>query len=320
MNISNEARRAAHALKVIARNEQIKEYIQHSEDLYPLLLKGAKRFVAGETRKEGIQKAEELIQKGYQISVEYIGENTKTLEECIEAKNECIALTNELRQQQKNVTISLDLSHIGLTLDPALAVEHLQEIAKVAQIYGHTVMVSMEESQKTEEILEVYKTVTAQSPHVGITVQAHLHRTPEDLADLLNYPGKIRLVKGAYQESAEVAIPRSKELNKRYFELVTTLIEANHPVSIATHDEELIQKIVESGYIHLPHVECEMLYGIRPDLIRSLKEQGAQAQVYVTYGSEWYLYLCHRIAEFPPNLYRLLSDIINPPEAESALY
>lgn len=45
------------ALKSIARNEQMKSYIQQSSELYPLLLKAAKRFVTGENSQEGIEVA-----------------------------------------------------------------------------------------------------------------------------------------------------------------------------------------------------------------------------------------------------------------------
>jgi proline dehydrogenase len=53
-----------------------------------LLFRAAKRFVAGETRQEGMSKALELHSKGYYVSLEYMGENTKNEEQCIQAKDE----------------------------------------------------------------------------------------------------------------------------------------------------------------------------------------------------------------------------------------
>lgn len=50
-------------------------------------------------------------------------------------------------------------------------------------------------------------------------------------------------------------------------------------------------------------VEIEMLYGIRTDFAKQLKEEGFPVRIYLTYGEEWFLYLCHRIAEHPPNIY-----------------
>ncbi|SUX55522.1 Prolyne dehydrogenase [Lysinibacillus sphaericus] len=64
-------------------------------------------------------------------------------------------------------------------------------------------------------------------------------------------------------------------------------------------------------YFHQSNVEIEMLYGIRPDLIRSLQRKGYNCKVYLPYGQEWYLYLCHRLAENPENLYLAVTDMLS---------
>lgn len=299
------------ALKSIARNEQMKSYIQQSPELYPLLLKAAKRFVTGENSQEGIEVAKKLISTGYFISLEYIGENITDLEECQKAKNEFLNLIEEMGSLSMKETVSLDLSHIGLSVDPDTAYSHLLEIAKEANLHGISLMISMEESAKTNHILDIYRKTAEQCPNVGITIQAHLYRSDNDIQKLIDYPGKIRVVKGAYQESADIAISRSKELNDRYLKLIEQLIEANHSVSIATHDEILIREMEYRQYLNRPDVEIEMLYGIRSDLLSDLKSKGYNCKVYLPYGKEWYLYLCHRIAEYPENLYRAVTDIIH---------
>lgn len=63
-----------------------------------------------------------------------------------------------------------------------------------------------------------------------------------------------------------------------------------------------------------------MLYGVRPDLIRVLKEKGFQAKIYLTYGEEWYLYLCHRLAKYPPNIYTAISDMVQPNHTDITSY
>ncbi|BCJ85549.1 hypothetical protein [Effusibacillus dendaii] len=118
--MSNEEMLAASALKSIARNVQIKEYIQNSTELYPLLLRAAKRFVTGETRRDGIAKALDLTKKGYFFSLEYIGENTRIAEECMRAKNEFLELMKETDTHLAGTTISLDLSHIGMSVDSGI--------------------------------------------------------------------------------------------------------------------------------------------------------------------------------------------------------
>ncbi|MDX8290775.1 proline dehydrogenase family protein [Metabacillus indicus] len=308
--LKHEEIRFSNALKSVARNGEIKNYIQNSQELYPLFMRAAKRFVSGETRLDAINKAKELIAKDYLVSLEYIGENTTNADECHAAKEEFISLIHQLGANGIKSTISFDLSHIGMSVDRELALKNLKEMAQAAELYHLNLMISMEESEKTDRILDIYKEVASTYKNVGITIQVHLKRSLDDLNELFKYPGKIRIVKGAYQEPADLKIGRSEELNNRYLEFIRMGVEAEYPISIATHDEKLLEKVFEQGYLKHSNVELEMLDGVRPDLIKNAKNEGYKARVYVTYGTEWYLYLAHRIAEYPPNIYTAVSDII----------
>jgi proline dehydrogenase len=313
MNSCNDQQKlAADVLKTIARSEAIKEYVQRSPELYRLLYAAARRFVTGETAEAALETADRLSACGYRVSLEYIGENTVDRAACREAQAAFLRLIDEAGRRQVDAAVSFDLSHIGLSLDPGLAEAHLREMAEAASLQGVTLMISMEESAKTERILRLYQKIASLHANVGITVQAHLHRSPADLTRLLTLPGRIRLVKGAYKEPAEVALPRGEELNLRYLQLVERCVAAEHPISIATHDPQLIRLMEQKGYLHLPFVEMEMLYGIQPELSKQLLEQGVKLRIYLTYGTEWYLYLCHRLAEYPPNLFVALVDMQDP--------
>ncbi|MGE7695524.1 proline dehydrogenase family protein [Lysinibacillus sp. NPDC094177] len=299
------------ALKSAARDERLKYAVQQSTELYPLLWKAAKRYVTGEKREDVITVAREYLDDNYNISIEYIGENTTDLWECERAKDELLQVIEEMGKLSLKQTVSFDLSHIGLSINAEIAYKYLEELAQKAQRYGITLMISMEESSKTSDILTLYKKIATNYTNVGITIQAHLYRTEVDLQELIQYPGKIRLVKGAFQEPVDIAMIRSEELNSRYLEYVEQLVNANHPISIATHDEMLIQEIERRQYLDKSNVEVEMLYGVRPELLNELRTKEYRCRVYLTYGSEWYLYLCHRIAEQPENLYLAITDIIN---------
>lgn len=299
------------ALKSAARDERLKYAVQQSTELYPLLWKAAKRYVTGEKREDAITVAREYLEDNYNISIEYIGENTTDLSECKRAKDEILQVIEEMGILSLKQTVSFDLSHIGLSINDEIAYQYLEELAQKAQWYGITLMISMEESSKTSDILTLYKKIAKNYTNIGITIQAHLYRTEVDLQELIQYPGKIRLVKGAFQEPVDIAMIRSEELNSRYLEYVEQLVNANHPISIATHDETLIQEIERRQYLHKSNVEVEMLYGVRPELLNELRTKEYRCRVYLTYGSEWYLYLCHRIAEQPENLYLAVTDIIN---------
>lgn len=159
----------AEALKSVARNLEIKDFIQQSPELYPLFQRSAKRFVTGESKEDGISVGNQLLQKGYRISLEFIGENTVSREECIQAKDEFIKLIKECGKQGLSTRISFDLSHIGLAVDSELAFQNLLEMAKEAQDNGLSLMISAEESNKTEQVLSVYKRAVARYTNIGVT-------------------------------------------------------------------------------------------------------------------------------------------------------
>ncbi|MCY9656423.1 proline dehydrogenase family protein [Paenibacillus chondroitinus] len=298
------------ALKSIARRRDLKDYVEQNPQVNRILRQAALRYIAGDSLQEGLETGEKIWRRGYFLSIEYIGENTSDAIQCEQAVAEMIALIQGLKQSGVPGRVSFDLSHIGLMISPSLAYSNLMEMAKQAEGTNIELFISMEESGKTEGILSVYKRAAAECSSIGITLQAHLTRTPEDLAALTS-PGRIRIVKGAYQESAYLSIVRSPELNERYLELVEAAIRQGHQVSIATHDDVIINAVLERGWLTNSQAELEMLYGIRPDLANRIRSEGNPIRIYVPYGHEWYLYLCHRIAEYPPNLYQAVIDIVS---------
>ncbi|WP_313891069.1 proline dehydrogenase family protein [Psychrobacillus sp.] len=210
--------------------------------------------------------------------------NTRDEQECILAKNEFLDLINEISEIKMKSTVSFDLSHIGMSISEAFATKQLKETAQLAKQHDIQLMISMEESEKTDQILYIYKALSPLYENLGITLQGHLLRSQSDLQDLLNYQEKIRLVKGAYQEKEGTYIPRSVELDNRYLDFATVSVERNHPLSIATHDENLIFALKERGLLSDHFTEIEMLDGVRPDLLKSLRDENLKTQVYVTHG------------------------------------
>jgi proline dehydrogenase len=41
-----------------------------------------------------------------------------------------------------------------------------------------------------------------------------------------------------------------------------------------------------------------------------MQQRGYRTRIYLPYGQEWYLYLCHRLAEYPPNIYLAIADAV----------
>ncbi|TYB68501.1 proline dehydrogenase [Nonomuraea sp. PA05] len=175
---------------------------------------------------------------------------------------------------------------------------------------GQEMTISMEGSDRTDLILWTHERLCERFGHVGVTVQARLHRTAEDLDRLLRRPGRIRLVKGAYLEPESLAHARgSRELRAAYLRYATLLLDSGHPCSIATHDPDLLGELRPRMRPGSGAYEIEMLLGLDGGLLPAMRDQGHPVRMYITFGTQWWLYVWNRLAEDPSRLFQALVDV-----------
>lgn len=303
----------AEALKQIALNEDIKTYVLQHPPLYQPLLRAALRFIGGETLTACVETAKSLNQQGFAVTIDYMGESTRDAEMAKQATQEFSHVIQAIADQKLDSSISLDLSHIGMVIDAELGYKNAFILASSAQNAGIEMMISMEGSDRTSLILETYQRLCKTFDNVGITLQAYLHRTPDDLECVLQHPGKIRLVKGAYTAPTNLVKSRGVELDESYRQLMERILTSNHSCSIATHDPVQLQyteKLIQEQGIEQSNLEFEMLKGVTPERLQAMQNKGYQTRVYLPYGKEWHLYLCNRLAEYPPNIYQAIIDAV----------
>ncbi len=305
---------AADALRRVARDERVKAYIENDPVLFPILLRAARRYIGGTTRAECLDTVAALNAAGHAATVDYMGESTRDPDLAERETAEFVRLAADIGRRGLDSSLSLDLSHIGLAVDPRLALANARRIAAAAREIGTEMIISMEGAERIEAILEVYRALCAEFDNVGVTLQARLRRTEEDLPAMLALPGKVRLVKGAYEEAPDIAYPReSAELAACYRDYARRMLISGRPVSIGTHDASIhddVDRFVTERDLRGGPFEFEALVGLGDAQIDRLRRQGYQTRVYVVYGREWYLYVCHRLAEEPTRLYRALADLV----------
>jgi proline dehydrogenase len=173
----------------------------------------------------------------------------------------------------------------------------------------------MEESQYVDATLEIYRRARAEGAGVGVCLQAYLRRTPQDLTALLPLVPAIRLVKGAYNESGEIALRRKKDVDAQYFTLAVRLLDAAAtgratPV-FGTHDLQLLERIHEQSLARgaAGRYEVHMLYGIRAAEQRALVAGGVTVRVLISYGSHWFAWYMRRLAERPANVWFVIRSL-----------
>ncbi|CAL9617701.1 Proline dehydrogenase [Streptomyces sp. enrichment culture] len=306
---SDIAAAAAAVLRGLALDEDLKWRVPADPVLGPLARRVARRFVAGETLDDACGRAAAVLAAGHRANVEYMGESCRDPRRATAETEVFVEAADRL---PPGCSVSLDLSHIGLAVDPDLAFANASRIARATADTGREMVVSAEGADRTDAVLALHERLTATYDHVGITLQARLHRTREDLPRVLARPGRVRLVKGAFAEPEAVALPReSPELGVRYLEFADAIADAGHLCSFATHDWDLLRRLDGrlggSGRPDAPW-EFETLLGLGPDRLAAMARLGHPTREYVVFGTEWWLYVCNRLAEDPQRLLRAVVD------------
>lgn len=303
---------AANTLRAWALDEKLKARVMSDPTLSALAGRVASRYTAGETIQDAIAAAHAGLARGHAPSIEYAGESIRDAGVARAETDVFVDLASAIADAGLPGTVSFDLSHVGAIIDRDLALAHAREMAAATVPLNTALMISAEASDRTDLVLDLYDALAADYPHVGVTLQARLHRTPADLERVLTHPGRIRLVKGAFLEATDVAYPRgSDDLEQAYLGLARRLVAAGHPTALATHDERLVAKLIaEHGQaLKAPHVEFEMLRGLGTDLLDGLHDDGYRTREYVIFGGEWWLYVLNRIAEEPERVVVALADL-----------
>lgn len=268
------------------------------------------RFVAGTRLEDAIRVTQKLNAAGLAVSMDNLGENVGSPDEARRSADLYRQLIEQISSQKLNANVSLKLTHMGLDIDPGLARANVT--ALVSQCASsqpkNFARVDMEGSAYTQRTLDLVRELHRQSGNqgcVGAVIQSYLRRSEQDVATLLHEGIRIRLCKGAYQESPEIAFQAKAEVDANYVALMKMLLKSGIYHGLATHDEKMINQakaFATDERISRDAFEFQMLYGIRRDLQQSLVREGWRVRVYVPFGTEWYPYLMRRLAERPANL------------------
>ena len=285
-----------HSLRAFAERSSIGRRVSH-------------RFVAGTDIADAISVTQALNRAGMCVTVDNLGENVHNLDEARASAQLYHQILDAVAAQKLNANISLKLTHMGLDVDEQLARDLVAGlVAKASSMRpAGFVRVDMEGSPYTQRTLDfvhqVHRTPGNQDS-IGTVIQAYLYRSEKDIEQLLAERIRIRLCKGAYKESADIAFPKKADVDDNYIRLMKILLKSGIYHGLATHDENIIrqaQAFAVSERISRDSFEFQMLYGIRRDLQRRLVREGWRMRVYVPFGTEWYPYLMRRLGERPAN-------------------
>lgn len=270
---------------------------------------GAEQFVAGVDIESVLQVVKKLNKRGINATVDHLGEFVTERAKSITAKENILKLIERINEEKLACHLSIKLTQLGLDIDEEFCLNNFREIVNLANEYNIFINIDMEDYLHYEQTLRILDEVRKNYSNIGTVIQTYLYRAEEDMDALKDL--RLRLVKGAYKESADISLQSKDDIDANFLKLAKKRLAGGTFTSIATHDHHIIHELkifAERENIPKTHFEFQMLYGFRTDLQHSLVDEGYLLCTYLPFGDDWYGYFMRRLAERPQNINLIIKD------------
>ena len=269
----------------------------------PVVQKLSERYIAGPELKDARETVRRLNAEGKRATIDVLGEEIRNEDGAAAIVRAYQDVFADIQQCGLDSGVSVKLTALGLKLGYDVCRANLETVVEDAASRGNFVRIDMEDSSTTDETLRLYRELRhAGHDNVGIVLQAMLRRTLRDIEALADLRPSVRLCKGIYVESHEIAYREFGAVRANYVRSLNALLDAACYVGIATHDEWLVdegRRLVAKHGLDGEEYEFQMLLGVREDLGNRLVADGHRLRIYVPFGRHWYAYSLRRLQENP---------------------
>jgi proline dehydrogenase len=280
--------------------------------------RATRRFLPGEELSDALDAAERSAQDGLAAILTQLGENVKSPADADSVRDHYVDVLQQIHQRGTRAVISVKPTQLGVDIDVDRCLARMLALVELAEKHDESVWIDMEDSSYVDVTLDLFRGLREHHTNVGVCLQAYLRRTATDLEELLPLNPTIRLVKGAYNEPATIALPRKSDVDTNYRALGAKLIEhaasaGGAPPVFGTHDIPLARDLLErADAAGLAKDACEvhMLYGIRSEQQRKLASEGYGVRILISYGTAWFPWYMRRLAERPANVWFIMRSVV----------
>jgi proline dehydrogenase len=290
------------ALLWASKNETLKTHVPR----WGFAKRALRQFMPGERLEDALETATALAGKGVTSMFTKLGENLTDLTQADAVVDHYLGAFERIAALGLDTEISVKPTQLGLDLNLEYAARGLETLAAKAEELGNWLWIDMESSEYVQPTIDLYKRVKDRHFPVGICLQSYLHRTPQDIKDLIPLQPGIRLVKGAYKEPASLAITKRAENDEAFFRQGAELVTADGVrLALATHDVALLDRlevVARAAGRAKDSYEIQMLFGIRMEDQYRYAAEGYAMRDLTAYGEQWYPWYVRRLAERPANL------------------
>ena len=272
----------------------------------------ASKFVAGESAAEALDHARATNEDGVAVILNLLGEHYQERGPADNDADQYVHLVEDIATTDLDACVSVKPSQIGLDVGDEVFEENYRRIAEAADEHDVFLWCDMEDHETTDVTLDAFEELAREfDGGMGLCVQANLKRTSDDLKRLADVPGKIRLVKGAYDEPAAIAYKKKSKVDDVYRELLEYLFEEYvGGIAVGSHDPKMITRARELAAEYDRGYEVQMLMGVREDAQRELAAEGVDVWQYAPYGDKWFQYFYRRVRERKENVLFALRAVV----------
>ncbi|MBN1296171.1 proline dehydrogenase family protein [bacterium] len=281
-----------------------------------LIWRFARRYIAGVDYEAALQAMREIQADGMLATMDVLGEDTNSETSADAACRDYLDLIRAMNQANLPGNVSLKPTQLGLKLKADVAFERIRNVAIHANRSGYFFRLDMEDATTTDRTIEWYRRLRRELPQTGIVIQAYLKRSPEDVRNLMDEgSANIRICKGIYRESSDIAFSSRDLIRKRFLELLRMILDAKSYPAIATHDPFLIRGALEEirrRKLAPEDYEFQMLHGVGFGWRKKLLADGHRLRIYVPFGAAWRAYSLRRFRENPTLALYVLKNLVVP--------
>lgn len=270
----------------------------------------ARQWIAGNTIDDALSAAQSSYRNGMGVIINRLGEYHTSKQIIGKTMNEYKIVMSSFKKWKVSGGISVKPTQVGLSRSMRECFQNFETLIKSAISSQTFVWIDMESSDHTDETIEIYQNLFSRYERLGMVLQANLMRTENDLADMIEFGAKIRLVKGAYRENPKVSLKSKEKIDQNYVKLMESLFRKANEFGIATHDSAMIENAIKLSKRYERRFEFQMLRGIRDELKPKLVKMGFNVSEYVPYGTNWLPYSIRRLRERKRNMLLLGSSFV----------
>src|SRR4051794_29831567 len=202
-----------------------------------LVWRVAKRYVAGPKLEDAVATVRRLNGEGAMATVDVLGEEVHQEARANASVDDYLRVLAAIRANGLDANVSIKPTMFGLKIDEALCRRNVERLVAAANEQGTFVRIDMEDRTTTDATLAMYADLQARYGNVGVVLQAYMRRTLRDIDGLPAQNANVRICKGIYVESREVAFKGFDQVRANYLAALEKLIHHGVYVGVATHDE-----------------------------------------------------------------------------------